>query len=114
MFLLLYLNSSRLQHRLGQWYLPVALLVASAGPITAQWLDMGWYVNCGLSSELAIPFGVSLNYLLLPLFLTMILISIQYGFWAVLAFTLGTVALQVALAGSLFTLSEAQLSSFST
>ncbi len=55
LFLLLYLNSGRLQYRLGQWYLPVALSIASVGPIMAQWLDMAWYVNRGLSSELAIP-----------------------------------------------------------
>jgi signal transduction histidine kinase len=53
LFLLLYLNAGRLQHRLGQWYLPVALFVASAGSIMAQWLDIAWYVNRGLSSELA-------------------------------------------------------------
>jgi hypothetical protein len=96
---------------LGQWYLPVALSIASVGPIMAQWLDMAWYVNRGLSSELAIPIGNSLGLLFFPLFLTMILISVQYGFRAVLAFTLGTVALQVALAGSLFSFSDIQLSS---
>ncbi len=110
LFLLLYLSSGRLQHRLGQWYLPVALLVASVGPIMAQWLDMAWIVNRGLSSVPAITIG-SLNNLFFPLFVTMIFISVQYGFWAVLAFTLGTVALQVALAGSLFSLTDTQLSS---
>ncbi len=102
LFLFLYLYSGWLQHRLGWWYLPLGLMITSMGPIIVLFLDMSWLLDYGMSTEPVINFERRLDSLFLPLFITLVFISAQYGFKAMLAFTLGTTALQTVIAVLLF------------
>ena len=43
--ILAYLYSGWWQRRMGWWYLPVGLLIASIGPIIAQWAEIAWRIN---------------------------------------------------------------------
>ncbi len=102
LFLLLYLNSSWLRSRLGWWYLPIGLIITSMGPITVAWLDIVWYINHAASLELTIGFKRIINNLFFPLFISLIFIAVQYGFKAVLTYTLATAVLQLVPIGLIF------------
>jgi signal transduction histidine kinase len=83
---------------LGRAYLPIALVVASLGPILAQALATALRLGDGIASERAL---IELSGLYAWLLLPLLLISVQYGVRAVLLFTVGTSALSVLL-GLLF------------
>lgn len=88
-FLLLYLWISPLQQWLGAAYLPIALLVATIPPLVSQPLAAIVGASDGSAQNIRLYF-----WLLLPL----LLISVQYNLWTVLAFTSGTSLLSIVLA----------------
>ncbi len=90
----LYLLWNWLQRQLGAWYMPLALLVLSAGPIAIHWADtllnmMRGTVGPGALSDQ----GAAYFWLLLPL----LVISSQYRMMHMFAFTLGTSLLAIGL-----------------
>ncbi|HKS69618.1 MAG TPA: histidine kinase, partial [Ktedonobacterales bacterium] len=93
--LLLYLYAGFLRRMLGRAYLPLALLVASAGPCVVVALSAALRVRSGLRGAAA---GTDASSLFVVLLLPLLLISVQYGFRELLAFTLGTSLLSVVLA----------------
>jgi signal transduction histidine kinase len=100
-----YLTWTWLQHRMGRYYFPVILFVASIGPVisqiavTALWLQGG---TTGHYIQTLYPlrdYGAQL----LPLMLPLLLISTQYSLRVLFCFTLGITALamvQVSLLAS--------------
>ena len=90
-FLLAYLSWPWLQRRLGAFYLPLALVVASAAPILEQSLSVGLRLRAGMRGAEATADAWQL---ILVLFLPLILVSWQYNFRAMLAFTGGTALLE--------------------
>jgi signal transduction histidine kinase len=92
--LLVYLLLPWPRQLLGRRYLPVALVVASIWPIVAQVLATILRLRDGTppAQALAEP-----NSLFLWLLLPLLLISVQYGYRELLAFTLGTSSLAALL-----------------
>lgn len=97
-FLLCYLSWPWLRDRLGQAYLPLALIVASAGPIVEYALTVGLRLREGVSGADAIA---DVWRLILVLFVPLILTAWQYNFRSVIAFCVGTAVLDWALLISL-------------
>jgi len=93
-FLLGYLSWPWLRGRLGRMYLPLALVVASAGPIVEQALTVGLRLVNGVSPNSAIA---DLWQLFLVLFVPLILLSWQYNFKSVLVFCTGSAIFDLAL-----------------
>ncbi len=93
--MLLYLYSGWLPHRLGRWYLPVGLLMASLGAVMQQWLEIAWRIQRDVPVELLFDENMTL---FVPLFVPMIIVTAQYNFRAMIGFLLGTVVLQVSFA----------------
>lgn len=94
-FLLVYLFSVWLQRLLGILYIPLALLVATIGPIIGKMFSdvlLLYQDKPGLISS--DDSGSLLIWLLVPL----LLISYQYRMWGMWLFTLGTAGLQLMLA----------------
>ncbi len=93
--LLLYLSLGFLRRWLGRWYLPMALLVASIGPIFARaWGVLAW-IDAGITGEAAAAEpGALMVWLAVPL----ILVSAQYGVRAMLVFNFSTALLEIFLA----------------
>jgi signal transduction histidine kinase len=83
---------------LGRAYLPIALAVASLGPILSQALATALRLRDGIPSERAL---IELSGLYAWLLLPLLLISVQYGVRALLLFTIGTSVLSTLL-GLLF------------
>jgi signal transduction histidine kinase len=90
-FLFLYLSWVWFQHKLGRFYLPVALLVATASPI----VEMS-YVFPLYNIDASLAFLLMFLLLLVPLILT----SWQYRFRYVVFFSLATSVLEFSLLGS--------------
>jgi signal transduction histidine kinase len=90
--LLGYLCWPQLQRKLGAHYLPLALSVAAIMPIISHSGAALLYMRAGRSLDALRldPVGLYL-WLLLPL----LLISVQYGYRAVLTFTIGTAVLSI-------------------
>jgi signal transduction histidine kinase len=92
-----YLTWSWLQHRMGKYYFPVILFVASIGPIisqiavTALWLQGG---ATGRYIQMLYPLK-DYGGQLLPLMLPLLLISTQYNLRVLFCFTLGITALSM-------------------
>jgi len=94
-FLLIYLWWQWLPKILGDFYLPIALLTASLGPIFGQVLAIVLRMKQGLVGEAAqVDAGGLYIWLLLPL----LLISSQYGLRTLFSFTIGTSLLPVIMA----------------
>jgi signal transduction histidine kinase len=87
---LLYLCSRGLQRRMGQWYLPGALLAFSLGAVMTQWLEMVWRIYHHAPPEKVF---IEEGYLAGALFVPLIVVSAQYNFRGTLVFTLGASAL---------------------
>ena len=81
--LLLYLGSPQLQRRLGRAYLPIALVVASLGPIIEHGLTVTARLDAGESVNDAIADSWLLFFVL---FVPLILTAWQYRFRVVVAF----------------------------
>ncbi|MBC8444911.1 MAG: sensor histidine kinase [Chloroflexi bacterium] len=90
-FLFLYLSWMWFQRKLGQFYLPVALLVATASPI----VEMS-YVFPLYNIDASLAFLLMFLLLLVPLILT----AWQYRFRYVVIFSLATSVLEFSLLGS--------------
>ncbi len=91
---LAYLFSSWLRSKLGGWYLPIALAVATVGSIVEAALglsrsQLALIANGGLTSDI----WQATILLLLPL----LFVAWQYGFLAVVIFTAGTAVLEFAM-----------------
>jgi signal transduction histidine kinase len=80
-FLAFFLSSPWFQRRLGQFFLPLALLIATVGPIVEMVYVLPLYVKDG-----ALAFLLVFLILLVPLILT----AWQYSFRYVVLFSLGT------------------------
>lgn len=94
LFLLGYLSWPWLRERLGQAYLPLALTAASAGVIVEYTLTIGLRLTAGVTGADA---SADVWQLILVLFVPLILIAWQYNFRSVIAFCIGTAALDWAL-----------------
>jgi signal transduction histidine kinase len=94
--LLGYLSWPALQRRLGRFYLPVALLVASVAPIVESYLAQQIRLEAGVGVE-AQAAGAFQAFILL--FIPLILIGWQYDFRSVVFFSLGTALLDGILGG---------------
>jgi len=92
--LLGYLSWPRLRTRLGRGYLPLALLMATIGPILGQALTVALRLRAGVAPETAAQdFWQSYFYLFVPL----LLVSWQYNGVAVAAFCMSTTTLDLLL-----------------
>jgi len=97
-FLLIYLVLKSLPGLLGKFYLPIALGVASFGPIVWQGLATAIKIQQGNVGEAAlVDSSLFYTWLLLPL----LLVCAQYGVWTMLAFTALTSLLPVVVAAIL-------------
>jgi len=92
--LLGYLSWPWLRARLGRGYLPLALLMASAGPILGQALTVALRLRAGVPPETAAQDVWQLYFVL---FVPLILASWRYNGVAVAAFCLSTTALDLLL-----------------
>lgn len=93
-FLLGYLSWPWLAARLGRGYLPLALAVASAAPILNHMANVRLRLESGLSAGQATADGILWA---LALFAPLVLVAWQYDLGGVLAFCLGTAALESAI-----------------
>ena len=87
-FLFIFLSRPWFQRHLGRFYLPLALVIASAGPI----LEIRYILNV-YGSERLLEFWLIFPFLTVPLILT----AWQYNFGYVLIYCVGTALLEVAL-----------------
>ncbi len=94
-FLMGYLSWPWLRDLLGRAYLPLALVVASAGPIVEQSLTVGLRLRAGVPGSDA---SADAWQLFLVLFVPLILQSWQYNLTSVIAFCTGTAMLDLMLA----------------
>ncbi len=92
--LLLYLTWPELQRRLGKAYLPIAVILASAGPILEHALSMVRRVSVGITGS---AITVDTWQLILVLCVPLIVVSWQYSFGSVLFFCGGTALLELVL-----------------
>jgi signal transduction histidine kinase len=93
-FLLVYLLSPGLRNRLGRWYLPIALWIATVGPIVENTIAVDARLAEGTSANEAISdYWLLFFYLFVPL----ILVAWQYRFRWVLLLAVGTFFLDAAL-----------------
>ncbi|RMF81172.1 MAG: sensor histidine kinase [Chloroflexi bacterium] len=93
-FVMVYLYIGWLRRRMGRLYLPFGIFVVSVGAIMEQWLNMVWRIDIGTPSEMVFQ---EEGYLFILLFVPLLIVSAQYNFKTMLAFTLGTGALQAFL-----------------
>ncbi len=88
--MLFVLLSDWLPRHTGQWYLPIAVLIASINTILAQWIEITRRISQDIPLE-------SLNLFAL-LFIPMLIVTVQYGFRGTLGFVLATSVFQLMLA----------------
>lgn len=91
-FLLSYLSWGWLQRKMGQVYLPLAIIVAALGPDLAQSIGTAARLQAGYVGSAALVEPTRVYILLL---LPLLLISVQYGYGAVIAFVVGTPFLSI-------------------
>jgi signal transduction histidine kinase len=92
-----YLTWNWLQHRLGKYYFPVILVVASIGPIISQIAVTALSLQGGATGRYMQMLYPLRDYggQLLPLMLPLLLISTQYNLRVLFCFTLGITALSM-------------------
>lgn len=95
--LLVYLWWPGLPRLMGRTFLPVGLVLAAAGPIIGQYLELWSELQEGSDINLAPDIAVLALVLLIPL----ILVGWQYDFKIVLLYCVGTAALDGALTATL-------------
>lgn len=88
--LLLYLSAPGLEKRLGRAYLPIALAVASVGPIIEHTITVARRLNRGEGANAAVA---DFWLLFFVLFVPLILTAWQYRYRAVIALAVGTTLL---------------------
>ncbi len=93
--LVVYLVWHWLQRHLGRFYLPIALIAASLGPVGAQVVATALRIDHGLTGTAALA---DLSPLYVDLLLPLLLISAQYGMRALFTFTVGTSLLSLVIA----------------
>lgn len=91
LLLAIYLWWPPFQRRLGRWFLPVGLVLATVNPIMTQHYSVAW-----LDSSHVFVLGGAWQ-LVVVLFLPLVLIAGQYGFHTVLKFAAGTAVLDAGL-----------------
>ncbi len=97
-FLMVYLSSPRLRRWLGPAYLPLAIIIASIGPIMEHFVTVMLRVRSGVTGAMAnTDFWQVIALLFIPLMIT----AWQYGFRPVLVFVVVTSTLDVVLGGPL-------------
>lgn len=109
--LLIYLSWPSLRDRLRRAYLPVALVVASVGPILEHALTIGFRLRGGVPARTA---ATDAWQLILVLFVPLILTSWQYDFKAVLVMCIGTAALDLVVAVPLYLIARSPLGGLAT
>src|SRR5574341_807057 len=92
-FLLIYLSLRWLRDLLGRAYLPVALFIASAGPIIEYAFTLAFRRLQGAPAT-----GEEAVLIILALLIPLLLVSWQYNFFVLLAFCVGTALLDLTLA----------------
>ena len=103
-FLLGFLSWRRLQSRLGRTYLPIGLLIASAGPILEQ------HLISQSQFEISIAAPVISAWQLIPiLFVPLVLIGWQYNFRSIVFFCLVTALFDGGLAMMVLTTPDSRL-----
>jgi signal transduction histidine kinase len=90
--LLLYLRINRLQRWFKRAYLPLALIPAAIAPIVVSALAVATRLNAGLRGEAAAGEGGTL---ILWLFAPLMAVAAQYGFIAVIIFSVITTGLEL-------------------
>ncbi len=103
LFMLFYLNSSRVQERMGQWYLPTGLMITTVSPMIIQRLSIGLQMEAGLVAQTSFAMR-SMEVVFFPLFFSMIFIAAQYGFKVVIIYILGTAVLEMISFGALISI----------
>jgi signal transduction histidine kinase len=93
-FLLGYLYWPWLHKRLGRAYLPLALAVATAGPILEHSASVAVRLRAGIVGAAS---GSDVWLVFVLLFVPLVLLAWQYHFKSVVAFSLGSAALDLAL-----------------
>lgn len=94
LFLLGYLSWPWLARQLGRWYLPVALVVASTVPILNHIANVRARLLMDMPANIATADAVLWA---LALFIPLVLLAWQYDMRSVVAFCLGTMALEAVL-----------------
>lgn len=104
--LLVLLMSRWLQRQLGSLFLPLALIIASVGPVIGETISVAIRIHQNNVENVSQDeSGTLLLWLLVPL----LLISSQYRMRVMWAFTLGTAGLQLLLAWLLYDPDEPQM-----
>jgi signal transduction histidine kinase len=91
-FLLIYLTWKWLQKILGRFYLPLAILIATAGPIVEYSANVALRLRSGTSTG-----GEQAVLLIVILFIPLLLVSWQYNLRSVIAFCIGSGLLDLAI-----------------
>lgn len=92
-FLLIFLLLNWPRRALGRVYLPVAIGIATLGPVAEYVAN----VLVRLASHGSTDFGGEIVFLILLLLIPLIIVSWQYNFRAVVAFNIGTALLEIAV-----------------
>lgn len=97
-FLMVYLSSPRLRRWLGPAYLPIAIMIASIGPIMEHFVTVVLRLRGGVSGAAA---NTDYWQVIALLFIPLIIIAWQYSFRQVLTFVAVTTMLDIVLSGPL-------------
>ncbi len=97
-FLLLYLRSQRLERWLRRVYLPISIIIAGFTPIIARMLAVHVRLEAGIIGNDIITDS---DALILWLFVPLIAVATQYGFWFVVIFCIATSGVEIVIGASL-------------
>lgn len=90
--LLAYLYSDVLYRRLRGWYLPIALMITTVGAILVQHLALLQFSEQSISNVMSQNMELGVFF---AIFIPMIIVTVQYGYRAMLGFTIGSIVLQL-------------------
>ncbi len=90
--LLAYLYSDVLYRRLRRWYLPIALTITTVGAILVQHLALLQFPEQSISNDMLQNMELGVFF---AIFIPMIIVTVQYGYRAMLGFTIGSIVLQL-------------------
>jgi signal transduction histidine kinase len=90
--LLAYLYSDMLYRRLRRWYLPIALTITTVGAILVQHLALLQFSEQSISNDISQNMELGVFF---ATFIPMIIVTVQYGYRAMLGFTIGSIVLQL-------------------
>jgi len=98
--LLAYLYSDGLHRRFRRWYLPIALMITTVGAIFVQHLALFQVSEQNISHDMAQNMELDVFF---AIFIPMIIVTVQYGYRAMIGFTVGSIILQLLPATFLIT-----------